>query len=63
MKYIMDWQGLIVNLVALFAGLFLYIAVTGSKWGQEHEEYQYAIMLASVILACLVGGILRFVLS
>lgn len=55
----MDWQGLIINLIAIFAGLFIYIGISNTKWGRNHEEYQYAIMLAAVIGACLIGGLLR----
>ena len=56
---ILDWQGLIVNIIAIFAGLFVYIGIANTKWGREHEEYQYAFMLASVLGACIVGGLLR----
>ena len=58
----MDWQGLVINIIAIFAGLFLYIAVARSKWGREHEEYQYALMLAAILGACVVGGVLRYVM-
>ena len=56
----MDWRGLFINLIAIFAGLFVYITISNTKWGKEHEDFQYAIMLFSVLGACLIGGVLRF---
>ena len=56
----MDWLGLVINIVAIFAGLFLYILITNTKWGREHEEYQYALMLAAVLGACVVGGLMKY---
>lgn len=56
----MDWQGLFINLAAIFAGLFLYIGISNTQWGRDHEEYQYAIMLFSVLGACFVGAFLRW---
>ncbi len=58
----MDWTGLIINLIAIFAGLFIYIGISNTQWGRDHEEYQYAIMLAAVLAACLIGGVLRMVI-
>ena len=58
----MDWSGLICNLIAIFAGLFIYIGILHTKWGKTHEDYQYAIMLAAVIGACLIGGLLRWLI-
>ncbi|MGN0483588.1 MAG: hypothetical protein ACI4HI_08565 [Lachnospiraceae bacterium] len=55
----MDWIGLLCSLIALIAGLVFYILLTGSKWGKEHEQYQYAIMLVCVIAACAIGGVLK----
>ncbi len=55
----MDWLGLGINLVAIFAGLALYIGIGHTKWGKEHEQYQYAIMLGAILAACLIGGCLR----
>ncbi len=59
----MNWSGLIINLVAIFAGLAIYILIMNSKWGKEHEEIQYAIMLVAVLAACLIGGLLRFIIG
>ncbi len=59
----MDWSGLIINVTAIFVGLGIYIAITKSKWGEKHQEYQYAIMLVTILLACLLGGFLRWALS
>ena len=55
----MDWQGLFINIAAIFIGLFLYIGIAHTKWGQEHEEHQYALMLVSILGACVVAGLLR----
>ena len=57
----MDWLGLVINLVAIASGLAIYIVISRSKWGREHEEYQYAIMLFSVLGACVAGGLLRLI--
>ena len=57
----MDYSGLFINLAAIFAGLFVYIGILRTKWGQEHEEQQYAIMLVSVLGACIIGGGLRLI--
>ena len=55
----MDWLNLIINVIAIFAGLALYLVIQNSKWGREHTQYQYAIMLGTILLACIVGGVLR----
>ena len=59
----MDWLGLTINLVAIFVGLAIYIGIGHTKWGKEHTEYQYAIMLAAILAACVVGGVLRAVIG
>ncbi len=59
----MDWYGLIVNVAAVFAGLFIYIGITRTKWGKKFTDYPYAIMLVSVLAACLIGFLLRLVLD
>ncbi len=59
----LDWIGLIGNFIAIFFGLFLYIIITHSKWGKAHEKYQYGIMLVCVILACLFGWGLKYVIN
>ena len=58
----MDWMGLIINLIALFAGLFAYIGITKTPWGKAHEDMQYFMMLLAVIAAVLIGGALRWLL-
>lgn len=55
----MDWLNLIINVIAIFAGLAIYLVIQNSKWGKEHTQYQYAVMLGAILLACIVGGILR----
>lgn len=57
----MDWFGLIINLVAIFVGLGLYLGIENTKWGKAHTEYQYAVMLAAILAACLIGGGLRVI--
>jgi hypothetical protein len=59
----MDWFGLFINVVTIFIGLGFYIGICNSKWGKEHTQYQYAIMLAAVLLACVAGWLLRQVLG
>ena len=55
----MDWAGLAVNVAAIFIGLAFYLGISRTKWGKEHQEYQYGIMLAAVLAACVVAGVLR----
>ncbi len=59
----MEWINLIINVAAIFVGLFIYIGVMNTKWGIEHEGYQYAIMLAAMMGACLAGGLLRYLVG
>ena len=56
----MDTANMLINVVAILTGLFLYIGVTNTKWGKEHEGYQYAIMLGTILFAVLVGGFIRW---
>lgn len=58
----MDWKGLFINLIAIFVGLFVYIGISNTQWGKEHEDMQYALMLFSVLGACIAGGLLRLIL-
>lgn len=59
----MDWVNLGINLIAIIGGLACYIAIMNSKFGREHANLQYAIMLGTIILACLIGGVLRVVIG
>ncbi|MBP5598039.1 MAG: hypothetical protein J6Y02_21905 [Pseudobutyrivibrio sp.] len=52
----------IVNVTAIFSGLFIYIGAVRSKWGKEHTHYQYLIMLGAVVAGALIGGILRWLI-
>lgn len=53
---------MLINVVAILSGLAIYILVCRTKWGKEHDEYQYAIMLGSIMAAVLIGGLLRWLL-
>ena len=55
----MDWSGMIINVIAIFAGLFIYIGIINTKWGKEHEDIQYAPMLVAIIAACLIGYLMK----
>ena len=59
----MNWMGMLINLFAIICGLAAYIGIMNSKFGKEHANLQYAIMLLTIILACLVGGLLRVVVG
>lgn len=50
---------MVINIIAIFVGLAGYLGIMHTKWGREHEDYQYAIMLAAILGACLIGGALR----
>jgi hypothetical protein len=53
---------MLINVAAILAGLVLYIFVTNTKWGKDHEQYQYMIMLGTILLAVLIGGLLRWLM-
>ena len=52
----------IVNVLAIFSGLFIYIGVIKSEWGKKHAHHQYLIMLGAVLAGALIGGVLRWLL-
>lgn len=56
----MDWIGLIINVIAIFVGLFIYIGISYTPWGKKHEDMQFFIMLASILLACVIAGVIRY---
>ena len=58
----MNYVSLIINVAAIMAGLALYIVLVNSKWGKSHENFQYAIMLAAIMFAVLVGGFVRWLM-
>ena len=54
----MDWTDLrviLANVVAIAIGLGLFLLITRSKWGKEHREFYYLIMLLALIT---VAGVL-----
>lgn len=55
----MDSRNMLINVVAILVGLALYIIVTNTKWGKEHEQFQYMIMLGTIMMAVCIGGFLR----
>lgn len=56
----MDYIGLIINIAAIFIGLFIYIGISHTAWGKKHEDMQFFIMLVSILLACAVAGLIRY---
>ena len=58
----MDTANMLINVAAILAGLVLYIFVTNTKWGKDHEQYQYMIMLGTILIAVLIGGLLRWLM-
>ena len=59
----MDTVNMLVNVAAIFSGLFLYIGISNTKWGKEHSDYPYAMMLVSILFAVLVGGLIRWLIN
>ena len=53
---------MLINVAAIVSGLFIYIGITNTKWGKEHTDIQYFIMLVSILCAVLVGGLIRWLL-
>ena len=58
----MDTANMLINVAAIFSGLGLYIFISNTKWGKAHIEYQYMIMLGTILVAVLVGGFLRWLM-
>ena len=58
----MDTMNMIINVIAILAGLFLYICISNSSWGKAHADLQYAIMLGTILFAVLVGGLIRWLM-
>ena len=44
-----DWRVILANVVAIAIGLGLFLLITRSKWGKEHREFYYLIMLLAQI--------------
>ncbi len=58
----MEATNMIINVIAILAGLTLYIGIMNSKWGKAHQDYMYAIMLGTILFAVLVGGFIRWLM-
>lgn len=56
----MDTVNMIINVIAIVAGLTIYIGISNTKWGKSHQQYQYAIMLGAILLAVIIGGFIRW---
>lgn len=50
-----DWRVILANVAAIAIGLGLFLLITRSKWGKEHREFYYLIMLLALIT---VAGVL-----
>lgn len=50
-----DWRVILANVVAIAIGLGFFLLITRSKWGKEHREFYYLIMLLALIT---VAGVL-----
>ncbi|SFI12913.1 hypothetical protein SAMN04487830_12417 [Pseudobutyrivibrio sp. OR37] len=58
----MDTVNMIINVIAIMAGLTIYIAISNTKWGKAHQQFQYAIMLGAILLAVFIGGFIRWLI-
>ena len=56
----MDTVNMIINVIAILAGLTIYIGICNTKWGKANQQYQYGIMLGAILLAVLIGGFIRW---
>ena len=59
----MEFLDVLVNVLALFVGLAVYIIVMKTPFGKKHGDMQFLIMLLAVILAVLAGGAVRYGVS
>ena len=55
MGYEIDTVGILINVGAVFLGLFIYIKIMRSEWGQEHRNLQFLIMFICLLAAILIG--------
>ena len=58
----MNTVNMIINVIAILAGLSIYIGVMNTKWGKTHQEFQYGIMLGAILCAVLIGGCIRWLM-
>lgn len=56
----MEWKNLIINVIAIFAGLFIYIGISYTKWGKKHSDMQFFIMLVSILSPVVIVGLIRY---
>jgi hypothetical protein len=56
----MEFVDVLINVLALFVGLAVYIIFMKTPFGKKHGDLQFVIMLLAVILAVLAGGAIRF---
>lgn len=59
----MNWIGLIINVIALIIGFFIYIGIYRTKYAQKLEDYKYFVLLVVLIVTCIIGGILRMIIG
>lgn len=59
----MDWFGLLINVASIFAGVIIYCLIMKTPWGKRHENLSYVIMIVALLLACVIGGGARALLS
>ncbi|WP_167511301.1 hypothetical protein [Pseudobutyrivibrio xylanivorans] len=58
----MNTANMLINVAAILAGLMIYIFISNTKWGKDHEQFQYAIMLMAIMAAVLLGGLARWLI-
>ncbi len=58
----MDTANMLINVLAICSGLAMYIGVCNTRWGKEHANLQYAIMLGAIMFAVVIGGLIRCLL-
>ncbi len=56
----MNTVNMLINVAAIIAGLAIYILISNTKWGKARQDYQYAIMLMAMMVAVLIGGLIRW---
>ena len=58
----MDTVNMIINVIAILAGLTIYIGICNTRWGKAHQQFQYMIMLGAILMAVLIGGLIRWLM-
>lgn len=58
----MDWSGVITSFICLIGGVLIYLGIMRTSWGKARAKYQVFIMIIAIVAACVVGGLIRYLI-